>query len=168
MNVTLSRSRETKSHFLPKMPDLEHGFFNSSNVALPPEKVFEICRNERTVQRVLSDLPKGIKNFLELSFVSAEQLSSDEYEIKWKNKEDARIQGSLSLLLTRATANRGTIMVAEAVFEKFNAGDEKPSDLMNVFLKRMKSLIETGEIPTTTGQPSGRELLISSQEQKYH
>ena len=149
--------QDTKAKSRFPISDKAQGFFNSATLALSPEVVFRACQNPENVKRVLSDLPKGLENFLDLTLVSAQKKTIDEFEIQWKNQATATVQGTLSFSLKKAPANRGTILSAVATFEKLKSHDEEPSDLMNVFLKRMKALIETGEIPTTKGQPSGRD-----------
>lgn len=140
------------------LPDKEQGFFNSSTFALPVDEVFEFCQHPEYVEKILSDLPLNLENYLDLEFVSAEK-KLDQYEIHWENKSDAKVQGRLSFYLKKAPFKRGTILTAVANFDKFKIKSDSSSDLMNIFLKRMKALAETGEIPTTTGQPSGREEL---------
>lgn len=159
MNTTereLNKS-ESKGHF--PLPEEEHGLFNSSTVRLEPDIVFDFCQKKENVEKVLADLPMGIDNFLDLTFVSAERTSQDQYEIKWKNKPESKVSGTLSFLLQKAPVDHGTILIAEAIFDNYNSKGQDPSDLMKIFLKRMKALLETGVIATTKGQPSGRDEL---------
>jgi hypothetical protein len=148
-----------------RMPilDKEHGFYNSTTINLTPQEVFSFWQDEENVEKVLMDLPKGIENFLDLSLISAENTDDDEFEIHWENKTEAKIQGTLSFILRKAPADRGTILSAVAIFDKFNWNDEGPSTLMNIFLRRMKALSETGVLATTKGQPSGREELTEKE-----
>lgn len=68
--------------------------------------------------------------------------------------------------MARALADEGTVIALEADYElpggklqewlrMFSGND--PDTVMQVQLKRLKAFLETGEIPTTVGQPSGRE-----------
>lgn len=147
--------RKTTGPLLEK----DHGFFHSATIALDPEKVFELCQNSENVKKVLSDLPLEMDNLLDLDMISATKQKANEYKIEWSNKANSKLKGNVIFLLKEAPVERGTYLSAEASFEKFNFKDERPSFLMHVFLKRFKALIETGEIPTTKGQPSGREEL---------
>jgi len=135
----------------------EHGFFNSATIAQSPQDVFEFCRNNENVQKVLRDLPLNLENFLDLTLVKAEETDPNQFRIEWQNSETSKAAGTLYFLLSPAPLDRGTILIAEASFDIFDDDDSEPSDLIKVFLKRMKALAETGVIATTTGQPSGRE-----------
>ncbi len=141
----------------------DHGYFNSQTVLLDPEKVFSFCQDSENVKKVLTDLPVDVENFLDLRLVSAEQIENDEYKILWSNKENSKFAGNVIFLLKKAPLDRGTFLTAEASFAKFNFKDEGPSSLMHIFLKRFKMLLETGEIASTKGQPSGREELKTLQ-----
>lgn len=166
MNQTekVSQIKSQKGPLLEK----EHGYFNSVTIRLSPAEVFELCQDDGNVQKVLSDLPMDVENFLALDLISAENVGADQYKIIWENKSDTKIAGNLTFLLTEAPVDRGTILSAEADFRNFNFNDDSPSTLMNIFLKRFKALMETGEIATTKGQPSGREELNESRDQTLH
>lgn len=150
------QTEKSPSHI--PISDTDHGYFNSVTIALPPNLVFNACKDERNIHKTLSDLPKDIENFLDLNFISAEQRAEDYFEIKW-DSENSQAEGSLSFIIRKAPGDQGSIVYAFALFERLHWREEGPSNLMNIFLKRMKALIETGEIATTKGQPSGREEL---------
>ena len=139
----------------------DHGYFNSATVRLEPSEVFKFCQDESHVQKVLEDLPVDVENFLSLKLISAEDIGKDQYKIVWENKADQKISGRLIFLLTKAPIDHGTFLSAEANFESINFKTDSPSTLINIFLKRMKALMETGELATTKGQPSGREEIES-------
>ena len=148
--------KTTSTSPMPRL-DKEHGFYNSTTIAQPSEDIFIFCQNSQNVEKVLTDLPMDIENFFDLTLISAERTNETEFEIKWQNKPESKVQGTLTFILQKAPANRGTILSAIAVFKDLHWKDEEPSTLMNVFIKRMKALIETGVLATTKGQPSGRE-----------
>lgn len=133
--------------------DRDHGYFASVSVTNQIEDVQKIFQDERNVEKVLTDLPEGITNFLNLRVESA---NADRIVLV---NESKLADGTLTFLLKEDGLHGGTIITAEALLQKIHFREEGPSTLMNIFLKRMKSLIETGEIPTTKGQPSGREEL---------
>jgi uncharacterized membrane protein len=62
--------------------------------------------------------------------------------------------------------NRSTVLIVSSDYtlpggklqewlEMFSGND--PDTVVQVQMKRLKAFLETGEIPTTVGQPSGRE-----------
>lgn len=157
----MNTQQEISSKKVSTGPLLEkdHGYFNSQMIALPPDKVFEFCQDSENVKKVLTDIPVDLDNFLDLQLVSATETETDQYKILWENKKQSKLTGKVSFLLKKAPLDRGTYLSAEATFANFSFKEEGPSSLMNVFLKRFKSLLETGEIATTKGQPSGREEL---------
>jgi len=153
----------TKTHYHPlrseagPVLDAKHSFHNSVTCALPPERVYEACQASENIDRILADLPSDLDNFLNLELSSTESLGNNQYRVVWENAASSKVSGTVTFLLTAAPGNLGTWLTGEAAFEKFNLNDEGPSTLMNLFLKRLKALIETGEVPTTKGQPTGRE-----------
>lgn len=148
--------------------DKDHGYFNSATVALSPLEIFHFCQNDHNIKQVLTDLPGDLENFLDLTLKSAEQVGTDEFQITWHNRPESKFSGTLIFLLKKAPVNRGTIVTTEAQFNRINLKSEKPSTLINMFLKRMKSLIETGEIATTKGQPNGQEEISPSENTTLH
>ena len=137
----------------------ERGFYNSATIGKSPGEIFAFCQDEQNVEKILEDFPMKINNFLDLTLISAIKNGPNHYEIFWKNKPESKVKATLSFSLKKTSLSRGTLLTAEAIFENFHVKGEEPSNLMNIFLKRLKALLETGEIPTTKGQPSGREQL---------
>jgi uncharacterized membrane protein len=87
----------------------------------------------------------------------------------WETSDDSSIQHE-GLVSFEETANgKGTIVRVEMSYEP-PAGHvgatlarllgEEPRVQIHEDLRRLKQLIETGEIPTTLGQPSGRRSLL--------
>src|SRR5687768_441628 len=86
--------------------------------------------------------------------------------IAWRSLSDADVANAGSIHFDEAPGGRGTYLrvvlnynppggKAAALFAKLFG--QEPGQLVEQNLKRLKQLIETGEIPTTEGQPSGRE-----------
>ncbi len=148
--------------------DKQHGFQHSTTIARPTNDVFEFCQSKSNVEKVLIDLPTGIENLFDLKLVSAKQAGADHFEIKWQNKPGAKIKADISFDLMRAPVELGTVLNVYANIEKHQSSEEGPSDLIKIFIRRMKALIETGEIATTTGQPSGREELKQTEKKLIH
>lgn len=138
----------------------DHGFFNSATITQSPRYIFEFCQNDENIKKILNDLPLNLENFLDLTLARAIELDSDQYKVEWKNRDEAEISGNLNFVLWPAPQGKGTLLIAEANFENTVEDDDNdPSDLIKVFLRRLKALAETGVIATTTGQPSGREAV---------
>lgn len=163
MNQTENLSSSSALYKGPLI-DKEHGYYNSVSIALDPSEVFAFCQDISNVKKTLTDLPMNVENFLDLSLTSAEQIGEDQFKIVMQNNPNSNAAGDIVFLLTRAPAGRGTYLTAEAIFEKISWHDEGPSTLMRSFLKRLQMLVETGEIATTKGQPSGREELLTDEE----
>lgn len=137
--------------------DKQRGFFSSANIPLDPEQVYTFCQDKEKLDQIVSNLPLNLDNFLELVLEDVKETSPGQYEIRWLNRPESKFQGSLTFHIIPAPANRGSLITAIADFEKINFKTSKPSTLIEIFLRRMKSLMETGEIPTTKGQTSGRK-----------
>jgi uncharacterized membrane protein len=86
--------------------------------------------------------------------------------IAWRSLPGADITNAGSVHFQEAPGGRGTYLKvvlnynppggkAAALFAKLFG--QEPGQLVEHNLKRLKQFIETGEIPTTEGQPSGRE-----------
>jgi uncharacterized membrane protein len=85
--------------------------------------------------------------------------------IEWRSVEAASVPNSGSVRFTRDRAGRGTCIEVRMRYEPPLGGagaliaklfGEEPAQQMKEDLRRLKQIIETGEIPTTEGQPSGR------------
>lgn len=166
-NIHSSVERAAATNSIPYL-DKEHGYYGSATVTNGTEEIFTFCKDPRNVEKVLANLPKGTKNFLQLRLVVTERIGPEEYRLRWENRGAKAPKGTLTFLLKPRPHKGGTIITAEAVFEKIKFKEEGPSTLMNIFLKRMKALMETGVLATTAGQPSGREELSPSEPRTIH
>jgi uncharacterized membrane protein len=96
----------------------------------------------------------------------AELMQDSPSRIAWQSLPGADVANSGTVEFQNATAGHGTIVKAtihydppggklgSAVAKLFG---EEPSIQAKMDLRRFKAIIETGEVPTTEGQPSGRE-----------
>lgn len=84
--------------------------------------------------------------------------------LAWRSLEHADVDNAGTVRFERAPGGRGTIVRVEMAYRPPGgaAGSmvaklfgEEPSQQIDEDLRRFKWLIETGEIPTTIGQPSG-------------
>lgn len=148
------RENKSVSRMIPVVP--EEGLFASMMINADPEVVFTICQEEMSLEKVLEGLPYKADQILELSLVEAER-RDNQYVIRFKNKAGSKLEGELKLFIGEAYNGRGALLCAEAGLDLWTPKGDSPSTMMNAFLKRLKSLVETGEIATTKGQPSGRE-----------
>lgn len=90
--------------------------------------------------------------------------------IAWHSMEGAEVENAGIVRFERAPGGRGAIVRVELQYRPpgGEAGalvaklfGEEPSQQIDEDLRRFKQLIETGEIPTIIGQPSGRRNLIA-------
>lgn len=89
--------------------------------------------------------------------------------LAWHSLEGADIDNAGSVRFERAPGGRGTIMRVELEYRPPGGAagaliaklfGEEPEQQIDEDLRRFKWLIETGEIPTTIGQPSGPRSVI--------
>jgi uncharacterized membrane protein len=85
--------------------------------------------------------------------------------IAWRSVEGSKVQNAGSVHFTPAPGNRGTVVrvilrydppggaLGAAIAKVFG---EEPSHQIGEDLRRLKQYIETGEMATTEGQPTGR------------
>lgn len=85
--------------------------------------------------------------------------------IRWESPADASVPNSGSVQFTPAAGDRGTVVTLSLDFEppggRVGASvveqlDIVPETLAGHALSRFKSLVESGEIPSLAGNPSGR------------
>jgi uncharacterized membrane protein len=90
--------------------------------------------------------------------------------LAWRSVDGSDVDNSGSVRFEPAPAGRGTMVRLEMQYSPpgGKAGaliaklfGEEPSQQISEDLRRFKRLIETGEIPTTVGQPSGRRDAIT-------
>lgn len=90
--------------------------------------------------------------------------------LAWHSLEGADIDNAGTVRFEPAAGGRGTVVLVDLLYRPpgGKAGSllaklfgEEPEQQIEQDLRRFKQLIETGEIPTTTGQPSGPRSMIS-------
>ncbi len=90
--------------------------------------------------------------------------------LAWHSLEGADIDNAGTVHFERAPGGRGTVVRVDLLYRPpgGKAGallaklfGEEPSQQIDQDLRRFKQLIETGEIPTTAGQPSGQRSMIT-------
>lgn len=157
MNHENLTAPELKSHHHSiSSPQNFEGIYHSTSVNKSPEEVYAFCQNESNLRRVLVDLPEKTKNFLDLEFVGASQTDNEAFQVNWRNKSNSEIQGTLTFIVS-PSSHKGAILIGNAVFADYTMNKEAPCDFINLFLRRLKGLAETGEIATIEGQPNGKD-----------
>ncbi len=152
---------------------------HSVTINKPHAEVYEFFRNFKNLPLFMKDLasvevksPKlshwtvQLENGLKAQW-DAEIIAEQPGEmISWQSVGDSEVKQAGSVWFVKAPANLGTI-VRLAMNYTIPGGKmseiatrlmgEDPNTLMIVNLRRLKAYLETGEIPTTKGQPSGRD-----------
>lgn len=157
----------------PRVPVREQITIN-----LPPEEIYQFWRN-------FENLPKFMRHLKSVQ-VSGERHSHwvakapagttaewdaeivDDVEnecISWRSLPGAQVENSGEVRFRPAPAGRGTELEVRMSYQPpagpagvllAKLSGEEPSMQIHSDLKRLKSLLETGEIPTVDGQPSAR------------
>jgi len=108
--------------------------------------------------------PAGTRVAWEAELIFAEPDS----HLAWQSVEGSDVRHAGTVLFAPAPGERGTEVVVTLTYDA-PAGrlgallarlfGENPADTIREDLRRMKALLETGEIPTTAGQPHGPRSL---------
>jgi uncharacterized membrane protein len=86
--------------------------------------------------------------------------------IGWRSLEDSEVDNAGSVQFRRAAGGRGTEVRVTMRYDPPGGAlgavvaklfGEEPSQQVEGDLRRLKALLETGEVPTTEGQPTGRD-----------
>ena len=148
-------------------------------IGRPVEEVFQFFRDFSNLPMFMKDLKEvrvlsaqkshwvvQLKNGLEADW-DAEITSERANEmIAWKSVQGSDVDTTGSVWFTQAAGGKGTVVSLSLeyvvpggklteVITKLTGED--PDSLAHINLRRLKALLETGEIPTTDGQPTGRE-----------
>ncbi len=89
-------------------------------------------------------------------------------EIRWRSRENSDVQVDGAVRFTEAWGNRGTLVEVLTAVDAPGLAVAKifgkdPSFMMRQDIRRLKALIETGEIPTVDGQTHGpRSMKIAA------
>lgn len=100
------------------------------------------------------------------------QITEDEpgARLAWRSLPGSQIPNGGSVRFEQSSAGRGTLVVVSLMYDPPGGPmaarlarllGEEPRVQIREDLRRFKQLIETGEIPTTRGQPSGRRSRIA-------
>ncbi len=131
-----------------------------------PEEVFSFIRDFSNFRKFW----KEDKNWdLQISTIIANKV------LVCETTEKSPAQAILAFLFEPDSSGKGTVISLKMVYENLSGrmtdmaqklvGDDLKT-LAAVNLRRLKAYLETGEVPTTDGQPSGKEEVPS--ENIYH
>jgi uncharacterized membrane protein len=147
----------------------------------PPEKIYEFWRKLENLPRFMQNLESVRETGDRTSHWIAKaggmrmqwqsEIVDDQPNqfISWRTREGSEVNHCGSVRFDAASGGRGTIVrvelyyglpggrVAQQAAKLFSAA---PETVIKEDLRRLKQLIETGEVATTRGQPSGARSLV--------
>jgi uncharacterized membrane protein len=97
--------------------------------------------------------------------------------IAWRSVDGSQVQNAGTVRFERAPGGRGTIVRVHMQYDPPGGALgraaaklflQNPEKQMAVDLLRPKQFMETGEIPTTEGQPAGRRSSLSKIDKLIH
>lgn len=165
-NLIFPQSAEPKSRF-------------TVTIRRPPEEVFAFWRKLSNLPLFMKDLtsvlevsPKKshwtvtLKSGLQVEWDAIISHEEPGQMIAWQSVEDADVTTQGTVWFLRAPADLGTEVTLMMNYEVPGGHltelatalvGESPDLLVQTNLRRLKAYLETGEIPTIEGQPSGRD-----------
>jgi uncharacterized membrane protein len=175
----VSTQRSATVPLSPETTKAKDTHFFSVTIGKPPQMVFDFWRDFKNLPSFMKDLAEvqvmtNRKSRWKLKFKSglsaewdAEIVDEIPGEmISWRSLEGSQVETSGIVRFEKAAADRGTIVRLQLNYHvpggkltelagKFTGED--PYNLTLTNLRRLKAFLETGEIPTTEGQSSGRD-----------
>lgn len=153
-----------------------------------PMEVYEYWRHFANLPSFMKDLKKieilsatlsrwtvELKNGADTTW-DAEILADRPGEmISWKSLEGSEVNQAGAVWFEKAPAGRGTVVRFSLAYDVpggkltellTKLTGEDPESLILTNLRRLKALLEAGEIPTVEGQPSGRDEKDEIQKQE--
>lgn len=148
-------------------------------IGKPQEEVFAFFRDFSNLPLFMKDLKSieiltnkkshwtvELKNGLKADWDAEIILERKDEMLAWRSTKDSEVETSGSVWFSPAGGGRGTV-VSLVLDYKIPGGKlteiitkmtgEDPDSLAQINLRRLKALLETGDVPTIEGQPSGRE-----------
>lgn len=170
------------------MPQVDSKSRHAITINKKPEEVYAFVRNFENLLKVLkgfvdikmisetvSQWKVQSKTGFDLSWTAQITEEIPNEKISWASPQsftssEVKIKGSVWFI--KAPANLGTIVSLAMDYDiiggkasewvAFFSGED-PDTLAQTNLKRLKAYLETGEIATTEGQPSGREEVFPTE-----
>jgi uncharacterized membrane protein len=181
---TADRSQDGSSEDVARDVHVE----KSITINKPPQELYKFWRDFENLPRFMENLESVTQLDANRSHWMASGPGGKKVEwdaeiynekegelIAWRSLSGADVTNAGSVHFEPALDGRGTYLKvtlnynppggkAAALFAKLFGSE--PGQLVEHNLKRLKQLVETGEIPTTEGQPSGREHYDDTSEQR--
>jgi uncharacterized membrane protein len=162
----------------------------SITIARPPREVFAFWKDLNNLARFMKNVetvtqledgrshwvvtgPRGRK--IEWDAVIHNQIEGE--MIAWRTLEGATVQHAGSVWFKEAPAGRGTEVRVELQYNPpagmlgaavASLWGKDPGQQIQEDLHRLKQLLEAGEIPTTQGQPRGRQTYEPARDREVH
>ena len=156
----------------------------SIGIARPPQEVYAFFRNFENLPRFMKHLQEVRENDKRFSHWVANgpagtsvawdaELTQDQPGalISWRSLPGAQVTSSGTVRFEAAPAERGTIVHVELGYDP-PAGPlgaavaalfgEAPGQQIEGDLRRLRNIVEAGEIPTTAGQPNGQRSALGA------
>ncbi|MBV8902463.1 MAG: SRPBCC family protein [Acidobacteriia bacterium] len=166
-------------HVSPRMLSNGRGARIQRSIAIncTPDRVYDVCRNfsnlPRSIPYLQSVQEMGNKTLRWVARTPAGKAMESTVAliedrphqlISWRSLNDDPNENSGSLRISEAPTRRGTILTLELHYKPAADGTGFLDMMLGAradfhaqeALRRLKGLVETGEIPTTKGQTSGR------------
>lgn len=182
MKTRLAEKTYNRSRTLPPHPSLKSGegskLEKSVTINRSPEELYAFWRQLENLPRFMSHLQSvtqssdGVSHWVmrtshDRMLAWDAQLIEDKpgQMLSWQSLEGADVDNAGSVWFTPATGGRGTVVKVSmkysppggklgAMLAKLTGDDAEKALAEDLF--RLKSLLETGEAPTTEGQPRGQ------------
>ncbi|HRO67811.1 MAG TPA: SRPBCC family protein [Pseudobdellovibrionaceae bacterium] len=184
-----SPSRSDAKGFVPQVGREKAKDVFAVTIAREPREVYEFWRDLKNLSLFMKDIERievssplrshwYLKTKAGLKFDWEAEIVGEipgQY-LAWESDKKARLQTAGAVSFESAPGGRGTV-VRMSLSYKIPGGKaaemaalftgEDPRHLTLTNLRRMKAFLEAGEIPTTDGQPSGREKQSEIHEYKH-
>ncbi|MCC2679144.1 MAG: cyclase [Pseudobdellovibrio sp.] len=150
-------------------------------IGKPIEEVFNFWRNFQNLSFFMKDLKEvevlsptltrwvmELKNGVKATWDAEVTAERKNEMISWKSLPGSEVETDGSVWFSPAPQGKGCVV---SLVMNYSAPGGKVTEfitkltgedgdtLMQVNLRRLKAFLETGEIPTTEGQPNGREVI---------
>ncbi|MES3037355.1 MAG: SRPBCC family protein [Bdellovibrionota bacterium] len=157
------RDKARQSVTIKKTPAQVFAFWrNFENLPFFMKDLKEVTEISKKVSHWVVELKNGAKVEWDAEIIA----EREDQMISWKSIGDSEVTQTGTVWFTEAPSNLGTVVqlamnysvpggkVTELITK---LSGEDPETLILTNLRRLKAYLETGEIPTTEGQPSGRD-----------
>ncbi|WP_413584479.1 SRPBCC family protein [Bdellovibrio sp. HCB274] len=184
-NITSDKNRTARTSSSTTPSHHQEGKLPISNTIYKksPDEVFQVLRNVENLPAFFENLYKTevvsaaqtkwifrdhslAEDSEDLTMMMSSQLNQESHTLLWRSEDGAGFDYSIRVELAAAPGNRGTIVRMNVDYDnitgdfigKFEKLFGKDAVILSKkALFRLKAFCETGDVPTTFGQPSGRD-----------